>query len=109
MALKIITQNKALISWPRAILPFGFKYDSAALDGSFIKVLFTSRVQYHVQKKSPRDPLNHTMCLSVAESQTAYLKNVCRSKKEEEGESDTVTVCQAWGSALSKHRYIWDH
>lgn len=49
------------------------------------------------------------MCLSVAESQTAWLKNVYQSKKEEEGESDTVWVCQAWGSALYEHRYIWGH
>lgn len=49
------------------------------------------------------------MCLSVAESQTAWLKNVCQSEKEEEGKSDTVSVYQAWGSALYEHHYIWDH
>lgn len=51
MALKIIIQNKALISWPRAvIIVWGFKFDSAAIDGSFTKVLSINRVQYHVPK-----------------------------------------------------------
>ena len=110
MDFKIIIQNKAFISWPRAvIIILGFKYDSAAVDGSFTKVLSINRVQYHVPKKCPRGPWSYTMCLSLAESRTAEFKTVCQPEKEEERETDTVTVCQAWGSALCEHHSIWDH
>lgn len=56
---------------------------AAAVDGSFTKVLPINKVQYHVQnKKCPRGPWSYTMCLSLAESQTASLKNVSLRKRK---------------------------
>ena len=68
---------------------------TAAIDGSFTKVLSVNRVQYHVPK-NVLEVLGAIPCAYLQQNpQTAEFKNVCQPKKAEERETDMGTVGQA--------------